>query len=139
MDNEDDYNEAFKTSMGQAGFGIYAASSDSTIFYHSADYYTAGQFVLQQDLITYHSLAFCTGSSVSGFGLVTNRIANSTSDTQARKISTSLQTMRHVEPEHNELNMPVSILIVIVFMASVSTAIIYPCRRRISTWLYASR
>lgn len=61
-----------------------------------------------------------------GFSLITNRIANSTSDTRARQITTALSTMRHVNPVHNGLNMPVSILIVIVFMASVSTAIIYP-------------
>lgn len=63
---------------------------------------------------------------MAGLNVITNRIANSTSNTRARQISSGLSTLRHVQPDHNWLNMPVSILIVIVFTASVSTAIIYP-------------
>lgn len=72
------------------------------------------------------TLLFHIETGMAAFSLITNRIANSTSDNQARQTVARLQTMRHVNPVHNGLNMPVSILIVIVFIASVSTAVIYP-------------
>lgn len=65
-------------------------------------------------------------SGLATFGLITNRMANSTSSSQARHMTTRLRTMRHVHPVHDWRNMPIAILLVIVFVASVSTAVIYP-------------
>ncbi|KAJ5587579.1 uncharacterized protein N7459_003344 [Penicillium hispanicum] len=113
VNSQDEFNSAMQDSLGDAGFGIYAPTPDAATFYHSADYYSAD-------------------SGLAAFSLITNRIANSTSDTHARQMTTRLRTMRHVEPVHDWKDMPVSILIVIVFMASVSTAIIYPVYERVS-------
>ena len=68
----------------------------------------------------------CIDSGLATFGLITNRMANSTSNSQARHMTTRLRTMRHVHPVHDWRNMPIAILLVIVFVASVSTAVIYP-------------
>ena len=65
-------------------------------------------------------------SGLAAFSLITNRMANSTSSNQARHMTTKLRTMRHVNPVHDWRNMPIAILLVIVFVASVSTAVIYP-------------
>lgn len=65
-------------------------------------------------------------SGLATFGLITNRMGNSTSNSQARHMTTRLRTMRHVHPVHDWRNMPIAILLVIVFVASVSTAVIYP-------------
>ncbi|THC93214.1 hypothetical protein EYZ11_007296 [Aspergillus tanneri] len=113
VNSEDAFNTAMDNSTGQAGFGLYAPSHDNAIFYHSASPYDSR-------------------SVLSAFSLITNRIANSTSKNQARQVSTDLRLMRHVRPVHDWRNMPIAILLVIVFMAPVSTAIIYPVYERVS-------
>lgn len=43
-------------------------------------------------------------------------------------MTADLSKMRHVKPEHDMRNLPIAILLVIVFIAPVSTAIIYPSK-----------
>ncbi|KAJ6134844.1 hypothetical protein N7512_000004 [Penicillium capsulatum] len=113
VNSEDEFNQAMTSN--DVGFGTYAATPEEAIFYHSADFSVAE-------------------TGVKGFSLVTNRIANSTSNAQhrARQMTATLRTMRHVNPVHKMEDMPVTILLTIVFVASVSTAIIYPVYERVS-------
>ncbi|KAJ5093890.1 hypothetical protein N7456_009751 [Penicillium angulare] len=112
-DSEDQFNSDMEKAQGDAGFGIYAPTTQSAVLYHAAAYTSAE-------------------TGMSGLDLITNRIANSTSNNQARQIRARLRTMSHVEPAHNDLDMPVAILIVLAMIASVSTSVIYPIYERVS-------
>ncbi|KAI9041867.1 uncharacterized protein KD926_006412 [Aspergillus affinis] len=113
VNSQDDFEKAMFKSFGDIPFGIYAPTPDNAIFYHDASYYYAA-------------------NGINAFSFLTNRLANSTADNQARLVSTTLRTFRHVQPVHDWRNMPISILIVVAFMAAVSTTAIYPMYERIS-------
>ncbi|KAE8150913.1 hypothetical protein BDV25DRAFT_139348 [Aspergillus avenaceus] len=107
------FNEAMNKSQGLAGFGLYAPKADQTTFFID----------VTPDL---------SGSQLSGFSYLTNRIVNSKSKQSARKLSTRMRMMRHVDSNHDWRNLPISMLLVIVMVGAVSTASIYPMYERTS-------
>ncbi|PLB48647.1 hypothetical protein P170DRAFT_318057, partial [Aspergillus steynii IBT 23096] len=113
VNSQDAFEKAMFNSSGNVGFGLYAPGSGDATFYHSADPYSAG-------------------NGMGAFNFLTNRLANSTANNQARMVSTTLRTFRHAGGVHDWRNMPIAILLVIAFMAAVSTTVIYPMYERVS-------
>ncbi|KAE8392439.1 hypothetical protein BDV23DRAFT_181593 [Aspergillus alliaceus] len=110
---QNSFADAMNNSQGLAGFGLYAPTPENSIFFHD----------VTPDL---------SGSRLSAFSLLTNRIANSTATQKARHLSTRMRLMRHVESHHDWRNLPISMLLVIALVGAVSTASIYPVYERIS-------
>ncbi|KAK1144117.1 hypothetical protein N8T08_005779 [Aspergillus melleus] len=113
LNSQDDFEKAMFKSGGKVPFGIYAPTPGNAIFYHDASSYYAA-------------------NGIDGFSFLTNRLANSTANSQARIVSTTLRTFRHIVPVHDWRNMPIAILIVVAFMTAVSTTAIYPMYERVS-------
>lgn len=54
--------------MGNVGFGLYASTPDSAIFYHSADYYSAGMYPFVK-WINYNSSSASITQDLDSWGL----------------------------------------------------------------------
>jgi ABC-type multidrug transport system ATPase subunit len=86
--------------------GIWAPNQDSAILYHAAD---DGQL----------------SRPMYGLSYITNRMANATNP-RSRKSIANLQFMAHVESNVSFWSMPISLFIVIAFIAAAYIAGIYP-------------
>jgi ATP-binding cassette subfamily A (ABC1) protein 3 len=98
------------SGSGYQGFGIYSPTPETaTLFYSS------------------YSTAYSMAKSMAAFSVITDRISNATSAPgSARSTSATLRVMRHAENKTNFLGVPITILLVLCFIAASSIAVIYP-------------
>lgn len=67
------------------------------------------------------------GATIQAFDYVTNRMSNMTTTSGiAREVTTTGKILTHVPIKHNWKTLPMQMLVVLVFIAAVSTAVIYP-------------
>lgn len=123
VDGQHEFEVAMNESSGLGGFGLYE-TPETTIFFHNTMARDTGTDLVPSNI--HRADIDIVGVGLAGFSFLTNRIANSTSTTKARKITTSMRVMRHVQPSHGSFDLPMIILVVIAFVAAVSTAAIYP-------------
>jgi ATP-binding cassette, subfamily A (ABC1), member 3 len=92
------------------GFGIWSTTPETATLYYNA---------YQGDIME--------GKVMVTFSLITNRIANSTTTTgTARKVSAEVRRMRHAQSNVSGFSLPISVLLVLAFIAASSIAVIYP-------------
>lgn len=97
-------------------FGVFAPEPQEATLVHSIGYTYASQL----------------DNSLIGLGLITNRIANTTTTHgQAKIVHTSTRQFRTVVPRHNFFALPIIMLIVIGLIASTSVAVMYPSEERV--------
>ncbi|RFU29987.1 hypothetical protein B7463_g6379, partial [Scytalidium lignicola] len=96
------------------GLAIYAETPDNAIIYHGVD-------------------AGIAWLSASGMNVVTNRLANTTTtEGTARKVSTSLRTMRHITNNVDIRALPLTILLSLSFITAAAVSIIYPTYEKVN-------
>lgn len=96
------------------GFAIFAPSPETAILFHDSATYSASEYMI-------------------AFSLITNRIANATTSTGPAKVaSANISTFRKIESNVNYLSMPITILLVLAFVAAASIAVIYPAFEKIN-------
>jgi hypothetical protein len=101
-------------TSGFYGFGIFAPTPETAILFHDSNDYSASDYML-------------------AFSLITNRIANASTPSGTAKISSAnIRSFRVIESDVNFLSMPISILIVLSFVAAASIAVIYPAFEKIN-------
>jgi hypothetical protein len=64
---------------------------------------------------------------MQAFDYVTNRMSNMTATTELpREVSSTVQVLNHVPIKHDWRTLPLQMLVLLAFVAAVSTAVIYP-------------
>lgn len=96
------------------GFAIFAPTPETAILYHDSDAYTVSD-------------------NMVAFSFITNRIANATVPSGIAKVSSAnIRSFRVIKSNVYYLSMPISILIVLAFVAAASIAVIYPAFEKIN-------
>lgn len=97
-----------------SGFGIWSPTPDNAVLFYDTPGYTSENYV-------------------HAFSLITNRLANSTTTTgTARLSSANIRSFAKVESVGNYMSLPISILLVLGFIASTSIAVVYPAFEKIN-------
>lgn len=64
---------------------------------------------------------------MTAFDYLTNRLTNMTASTgQARHVTSNIKIFNHAPIKHDMLNLPLQMLLVLAFIVSASTAVLYP-------------
>ncbi|KAG9237013.1 ABC transporter-like protein [Amylocarpus encephaloides] len=89
---------------------IFAPTPESSIYYYNS---RESEDALMQTMV--------------GFDYLTNRIANATTTTgTARNVVTNLRSMRHAANDVGAFQLPISVLVILGFIACTSISVIYP-------------
>lgn len=116
VDNTGGIVDAITNSTnGFSGLGIWAPKDDDpTVLFHDSDRSKAEFYMF-------------------GMSLITNRLANATTTTGTAKVSSAnIRTFTQPKQTDNFFAMPVSILLVLGFVAAASIAVIYPAFEKIN-------
>ncbi|KAK2754389.1 hypothetical protein FQN54_007033 [Arachnomyces sp. PD_36] len=115
VDDTDDIIAQIKnTTSSFYGFGIWSPTPDSAVFFYDTPQYNAENYM-------------------SAFSYLTNRLADATKlEGTVRTSSANIRVFTYPESTVNFLNLPISLLLVLGFVAAASIAVVYPAFEKIN-------